>query len=46
LQEAGVDKDLFEKIAALGINDGSALMNPVELTLERARQLLDAAWQG
>lgn len=46
LKEAGVQREQFDKIAALGINDGSALMNPVELTLERAYGLLEAAWEG
>jgi len=46
LKEAGVKREQFEKIAALGINDGSALMNPIELTLERAYGLLEAAWEG
>lgn len=46
LKEAGVKRDQFDKIAALGINDGSALMNPVELTLDRAYGLLEAAWEG
>lgn len=46
LKEAGVKREQFDKIAALAINDGSALMNPVELTLERAYGLLEAAWEG
>jgi len=45
LKEAGVSKDAFEKIAPLAINDGSALMNPVELRLEDAFRLLERAYE-
>ncbi len=45
LKEAGVRRDQFDAIARLAINDGSALMNPVELGLEEAHQLLEAAYE-
>ncbi|HPH97671.1 MAG TPA: iron-containing alcohol dehydrogenase [Anaerolineaceae bacterium] len=48
LSEAGVDREKAEAIAALAINDGSAMMNPVELTLDDARKLVEQAfeWQA
>lgn len=45
LKEAGVGRDKLDEIAALAINDGSAMMNPVELRLEDARHLLDLAYE-
>jgi alcohol dehydrogenase len=44
LKEAGVARDQFQEIAQLAINDGSALMNPVELGLKDALDLLEAAY--
>ena len=45
LKEAGVSVDLKEEIAALAINDGSALMNPREITLDAARIMFDQAYE-
>jgi alcohol dehydrogenase len=44
LQEAGVPAARLEAIAALAINDGSAMLNPTELRLEDARRLVRAAY--
>ncbi len=44
LKEAGVEKDKLEKIARLAINDGSAIMNPVELGYDEALALAEAAY--
>jgi alcohol dehydrogenase len=45
LKEAGVGRDQLDAIARLAINDGSALMNPIELGLDEAHQLLEAAYE-
>jgi alcohol dehydrogenase len=45
LKEAGVEKDKLDAVAQLAINDGSALMNPMELTLAEARRLLELAYE-
>jgi alcohol dehydrogenase len=45
LKEAGVGRDKIEEIARLAINDGSAMMNPVELRVEDARHLLELAYE-
>jgi alcohol dehydrogenase len=44
LKEAGVNHDQLEAVAALAINDASAMMNPVELTIEDARALFEKAY--
>lgn len=44
LSEAGVTRAHFDEIARKAINDGSALMNPMELTLQAACDLLEQAW--
>jgi alcohol dehydrogenase len=44
LKEAGVTRDQFEAIAQLAINDGSAMMNPVELGMAEALDLLEKAY--
>lgn len=45
LKEAGVSHEKLEEVANLAINDGSALMNPMELTLQAARQIFEKAYQ-
>jgi alcohol dehydrogenase len=45
LKEAGIDRDKFEKIAGLAINDGSAMMNAMELTVPAALQILEKAYE-
>lgn len=45
LKEAGVSRDQIDAIASLAINDGSAMMNPIELGLEEARQIALAAFE-
>jgi alcohol dehydrogenase len=44
LKEAGVGPEKFDEIARLAINDGSALMNPIELTVPAAREILEKAY--
>jgi alcohol dehydrogenase len=44
LRQAGVRRDQFDEIARLAIDDGSAVMNPVELGREDARAMLEAAY--
>jgi alcohol dehydrogenase len=44
LKEVGVRRDQFEAIAQLAINDGSAMMNPVELGIAEALHLLEKAY--
>jgi alcohol dehydrogenase len=44
LAEAGVRKEQLPDIAKLAINDGSAVMNPVELGLDEAMKILKAAY--
>ena len=41
LEEAGVARVLLDSIARLTINDASAMMNPKELGLEEAREILE-----
>lgn len=45
LKEAGVTRDQIEAIAQLAINDGSAMMNPLELGVEEARKIAEAAFE-
>jgi alcohol dehydrogenase len=45
LQQAGVTADQFEAIARLAINDGSVVMNPVDLGFTEALALLEAAYE-
>jgi len=45
LSETGqVRREDLDAIAALALDDGSMIMNPVEVSLEEARALLDKAW--
>ncbi|MEA4812657.1 MAG: iron-containing alcohol dehydrogenase [Anaerolineaceae bacterium] len=44
LKEAGVPSEKRDEICALAINDGSAVMNPVELDMDSARWLFDKAY--
>lgn len=44
LKEAGVSLDQRDEICATAINDGSAVMNPVELDLKTAQLLFDQAY--
>lgn len=44
LKEAGVQREQFQTIAELAINDGSVLMNPVELSVADALGVLEAAY--
>jgi len=45
LSETGqVRREDLDAIAALALDDGSMIMNPVEVSLEEARALLDRAW--
>jgi len=39
-----VRREDLDAIAALALDDGSMIMNPVEVSLEEARALLDKAW--
>lgn len=45
LKEAGVTRDQLDAIAKLAINDGSAMMNPIELGVEEALQIANAAFE-
>lgn len=45
LKEAGVQRDQFDQIARLAINDGAAMMNPVEISHEDALDLLEKAYE-
>ncbi len=45
LKEAGVEYGKLDEIAALAINDGSAMMNAMELTVPTAREILEKAYQ-
>ncbi|MBP7227505.1 MAG: iron-containing alcohol dehydrogenase [Longilinea sp.] len=44
LQEAGLTREQLPAIAKLAINDGSAMMNPLELGFEEAMQLAEQAF--
>ncbi|MDY6869005.1 MAG: iron-containing alcohol dehydrogenase, partial [Chloroflexota bacterium] len=44
LNEAGVEREQIPQIAELAINDGSAVMNPIELGLDEALALAEAAY--
>ncbi len=44
LQEAGLTREQLPAIARLAINDGSAMMNPIELGLEEATTLAEQAF--
>lgn len=46
LKQAGVTRDQFSAIAELAINDGSVLMNPTEVGIPEALQILEAAYEG
>jgi alcohol dehydrogenase class IV len=41
LADLGVGHDRFEEIAAMAVEDPSAGGNPVKLTVDNVRQLLD-----
>ncbi len=45
LKEAGVTRDQLDAIAKLAINDGSAMMNPIELGVEEAGKIALAAFE-
>ncbi len=45
LKEAGVGRDRLDEIARLAINDGSAMMNAIELTVPAARGILEKAFE-
>lgn len=45
LKEAGVGREKMEQIAQLAINDASAMMNAMELTVPAARQILEKAYE-
>lgn len=44
LSEVGVEKEDFERIAKTAINDGAAIVNPVEVTHERIMDILKKAY--
>lgn len=44
LKEAGIEKQQIPQIAELAINDGSAVMNPVELGLDEAVAIAESAY--
>lgn len=44
LREVGVEKRDFEIIAKTAINDGAAIVNPVEVTFERVMNILNKAY--
>lgn len=44
LRDVGVKKEDFETIAKTAINDGAAIVNPVELTFSRVMEILDKAY--
>ena len=45
LSETGqVQREQLDDIAALSLDDGSIILNPVEVSLEDARALLDKSW--
>lgn len=45
LKEAGVSRDKIEAIANLAINDGSAMMNAMELTVPAVIRILEKAYE-
>ena len=46
LQEAGIERKDFDAIARLAINDGSVMMNPIDMNEEDARRLLEKTYTG
>ena len=44
LRDVGVSKEDFETIAKTAINDGAAIVNPVEVTLDRVIEILNKAY--
>ena len=44
LRDVGVKKEDFETIAKTAINDGAAIVNPVEVTFERVIDILNKAY--
>ncbi len=44
LRDVGVKKEDFETIAKTAINDGAAIVNPVEVTLDRVMEILEKAY--
>lgn len=44
LRDVGVKKEDFEAIAKTAINDGAAIVNPVEVTFDRVMKILEKAY--
>ena len=44
LRDVGVKEEDFETIAKSAINDGAAIVNPVEVTLARVMDILKKAY--
>ena len=44
LRDVGVKKEDFETIANTAINDGAAIVNPVEVTFDRVMAILEKAY--
>ncbi|CCQ92986.1 putative alcohol dehydrogenase [[Clostridium] ultunense Esp] len=44
LRDVGVKKEDFETIAKTAINDGAAIVNPVEVTFDRVMKILEEAY--
>ena len=44
LRDVGVKIEDFETIAETAINDGAAIVNPVEVTFDRVMEILNKAY--